>query len=119
MSTAPQMKACMDSSQAADRSQKQQFRRDYFIYCIQHSSILWKKVKERKSGPVKTSRNCHSMCSTKKKIIVIIMYALIHQMEEERVSKIQKENHMLLNKITHIKQTAGRIDCRNEYVNKR
>lgn len=47
------------------------------------------------------------------------MYALIHQMEEERVSKIQKENHMLLNKITHIKQTAGRIDCRNEYVNKR
>ncbi|KAK3569082.1 hypothetical protein QTP86_022107 [Hemibagrus guttatus] len=39
--------------------------------------------------------------------------------EEERLSTIQRDNRMLLDKISHIKQTSGQIDCRNEYVNKR
>lgn len=49
----------------------------------------------------------------------IIINALLHQQEEERLSTIQRDNQMLLDKISHIKQTSGQIDCRNEYVNKR
>ncbi|KAI5106947.1 hypothetical protein C0J45_2585 [Silurus meridionalis] len=40
-------------------------------------------------------------------------------LEDERLSTIQRDNHMLLDKISHIKKTAGRIDCKNEYVSKR
>ncbi|KAK1797813.1 hypothetical protein P4O66_008165, partial [Electrophorus voltai] len=40
------------------------------------------------------------------------------KMEEERLSKIQRENHMLLDKISHIMRTTGRIDSRNDYVSK-
>ncbi|KAL7865958.1 hypothetical protein SRHO_G00112050 [Serrasalmus rhombeus] len=39
-------------------------------------------------------------------------------LEEERLSTIQRENHMLLDKISHIMRTTGRIDCRNDYVKK-
>ncbi|TRY88213.1 hypothetical protein DNTS_026902 [Danionella cerebrum] len=40
------------------------------------------------------------------------------QLEEERVSKIKKENHKLLEKMCHIMQTCGGVDCRNDYVKK-
>ncbi|XP_072541315.1 sperm axonemal maintenance protein CFAP97D1 [Salminus brasiliensis] len=40
------------------------------------------------------------------------------QLEEERLSTIQRENHMLLDKISHIMRTTGRLDCRNDYVKK-
>uniref|UniRef100_A0A673FY09 Si:dkey-83m22.7 n=1 Tax=Sinocyclocheilus rhinocerous TaxID=307959 RepID=A0A673FY09_9TELE len=40
------------------------------------------------------------------------------QLEEERVSRIKKENHMLLDKMSHIMQTSGGVDCRNDYVKK-
>uniref|UniRef100_A0A672SQ54 Si:dkey-83m22.7 n=1 Tax=Sinocyclocheilus grahami TaxID=75366 RepID=A0A672SQ54_SINGR len=42
----------------------------------------------------------------------------IRQLEEERVSRIKKENHMLLDKMSHIMQTSGGVDCRNDYVQK-
>uniref|UniRef100_A0A673WTX3 Uncharacterized protein n=1 Tax=Salmo trutta TaxID=8032 RepID=A0A673WTX3_SALTR len=35
------------------------------------------------------------------------------------MSKIQRENNMLLEKISHIMRTTGRIDNRNDYENKR
>uniref|UniRef100_A0A672SS42 Si:dkey-83m22.7 n=1 Tax=Sinocyclocheilus grahami TaxID=75366 RepID=A0A672SS42_SINGR len=41
-----------------------------------------------------------------------------NQLEEERVSRIKKENHMLLDKMSHIMQTSGGVDCRNDYVQK-
>uniref|UniRef100_A0A671NL79 Si:dkey-83m22.7 n=1 Tax=Sinocyclocheilus anshuiensis TaxID=1608454 RepID=A0A671NL79_9TELE len=41
------------------------------------------------------------------------------QLEEERVSRIKKENHMLLDKMSHIMQTSGGVDSRNDYVKKR
>ncbi|XP_058643249.1 uncharacterized protein CFAP97D2 isoform X2 [Onychostoma macrolepis] len=40
------------------------------------------------------------------------------QLEEERVSRIKRENHMLLDKMSHIMQTSGGVDCRNDYVKK-
>ncbi|XP_066497527.1 sperm axonemal maintenance protein CFAP97D1 [Hoplias malabaricus] len=40
------------------------------------------------------------------------------KLEEERLSTIQRENNMLLDKISHIMKTTGRIDCRNDYVKK-
>ncbi|KAI4879246.1 hypothetical protein NFI96_012124 [Prochilodus magdalenae] len=40
------------------------------------------------------------------------------KLEEERLSRIQRENDMLLDKICHIMKTTGRIDCRNDYVKK-
>ncbi|XP_053536672.1 uncharacterized protein cfap97d2 [Ictalurus punctatus] len=41
------------------------------------------------------------------------------KLEKERLSKIQRENLMLLDKISHIKRNTGRTDCRNEYADKR
>ncbi|XP_065107865.1 sperm axonemal maintenance protein CFAP97D1 [Paramisgurnus dabryanus] len=38
------------------------------------------------------------------------------QLEDERVSRIKRENHMLLDKMSHIMQTAGGVDCKNDYV---
>uniref|UniRef100_A0A671SXB4 Si:dkey-83m22.7 n=1 Tax=Sinocyclocheilus anshuiensis TaxID=1608454 RepID=A0A671SXB4_9TELE len=40
------------------------------------------------------------------------------QLEEERISRINRENHMLLDKMSHIMQTGGGVDCRNDYVKK-
>ncbi|XP_005167838.1 uncharacterized protein CFAP97D2 isoform X1 [Danio rerio] len=40
------------------------------------------------------------------------------QLEEERVSKIKRENEMLLHKMSHIMQTKGGVDCKNIYVKK-
>ncbi|KAG1959666.1 si:dkey-83m22.7 [Pimephales promelas] len=40
------------------------------------------------------------------------------QLEEERVSRIERENQMLLDKMAHIMQTNGGVDCRNDYVKK-
>uniref|UniRef100_A0A8C2KMZ9 Si:dkey-83m22.7 n=1 Tax=Cyprinus carpio TaxID=7962 RepID=A0A8C2KMZ9_CYPCA len=40
------------------------------------------------------------------------------QLEEERVSRIKRENHMLLDKMSHIMHTGGGVDCRNGYVKK-
>ncbi|CAM4602730.1 unnamed protein product [Leuciscus chuanchicus] len=40
------------------------------------------------------------------------------QLEEERVSRIERENQMLIDKMAHIKQTNGGVDCRNDYVKK-
>ncbi|XP_067301155.1 uncharacterized protein CFAP97D2 isoform X2 [Pseudorasbora parva] len=40
------------------------------------------------------------------------------QLEEERVSRIVRENQMLLDKMSHIMQTNGGVDCRNDYVKK-
>lgn len=42
-----------------------------------------------------------------------------NQLEEERVSRIERENQMLLDKMSHIMQTNGGVDCRNDYVKKR
>ncbi|KAI2660719.1 hypothetical protein H4Q32_008362 [Labeo rohita] len=41
------------------------------------------------------------------------------QLEEERVSRIKRENHMLLDKMSHIMQTSGGVDCKNDYLKKR
>uniref|UniRef100_W5K408 CFAP97 domain containing 2 n=1 Tax=Astyanax mexicanus TaxID=7994 RepID=W5K408_ASTMX len=41
------------------------------------------------------------------------------QLEEDRLSTIQRENHMLLDKINHIMKTTGRTDCKNDYVQKK
>ncbi|XP_077073182.1 sperm axonemal maintenance protein CFAP97D1 isoform X3 [Siphateles boraxobius] len=41
-----------------------------------------------------------------------------NKLEEERVSRIERENQMLLDKMTHIMQTNGGVDCRNDYVKK-
>ena len=41
------------------------------------------------------------------------------KLEEEQMSKIQRENHMLLEKISHIMRTTGRIDNKNDYHHKR
>ncbi|XP_021452554.2 uncharacterized protein CFAP97D2 isoform X3 [Oncorhynchus mykiss] len=38
--------------------------------------------------------------------------------QEQSMSKIQRENNMLLEKISHIMRTTGRIDNRNDYENK-
>ncbi|XP_007227834.2 sperm axonemal maintenance protein CFAP97D1 [Astyanax mexicanus] len=40
------------------------------------------------------------------------------KLEEDRLSTIQRENHMLLDKINHIMKTTGRTDCKNDYVQK-
>uniref|UniRef100_A0A8C1C1W6 CFAP97 domain containing 2 n=1 Tax=Cyprinus carpio carpio TaxID=630221 RepID=A0A8C1C1W6_CYPCA len=40
------------------------------------------------------------------------------KLEEERVSRIKRENHMLLDKMSHIMHTGGGVDCRNDYVKK-
>ncbi|XP_048049823.1 sperm axonemal maintenance protein CFAP97D1 isoform X2 [Megalobrama amblycephala] len=40
------------------------------------------------------------------------------QLEEERVSRIERDNQMLLDKMSHIMQTNGGVDCRNDYVKK-
>ncbi|XP_056611396.1 sperm axonemal maintenance protein CFAP97D1 [Triplophysa dalaica] len=40
------------------------------------------------------------------------------QLEEERISRIKRENQMLLDKMSHIMQTTGGVDCKNEYVKK-
>ncbi|XP_029937184.1 uncharacterized protein CFAP97D1 [Myripristis murdjan] len=40
------------------------------------------------------------------------------KLEEQRMMKIQKENNMLLEKISHIMRTTGRIDNRNDYERK-
>ncbi|XP_051566250.1 sperm axonemal maintenance protein CFAP97D1 [Myxocyprinus asiaticus] len=40
------------------------------------------------------------------------------QLEEERVSRIKRENHMLLDKMSHIMQTVGGVDSKNDYVKK-
>ncbi|XP_046903424.1 uncharacterized protein cfap97d2 [Hypomesus transpacificus] len=40
------------------------------------------------------------------------------KLEEEQMSKIQRENHMLLEKISHIMRTTGRIDNKNDYHHK-
>ncbi|XP_029112494.1 uncharacterized protein cfap97d2 isoform X2 [Scleropages formosus] len=37
------------------------------------------------------------------------------KLEEERVSKIQRDNHALLEKISRIMRTTGRVDHRNDY----
>nr|XP_055072093.1 uncharacterized protein cfap97d2 isoform X2 [Misgurnus anguillicaudatus] len=47
-------------------------------------------------------RNCYEIHRTK--------------LEDERVSRIKRENHMLLEKMAHIMQTAGGVDCKNDYV---
>ncbi|XP_024269295.1 uncharacterized protein LOC112245424 isoform X1 [Oncorhynchus tshawytscha] len=38
--------------------------------------------------------------------------------QEQSMSKIQRENNMLLEKISHIMRTTGRIDNRNDYEDK-
>ncbi|KAF5903119.1 uncharacterized protein DAT39_007171, partial [Clarias magur] len=82
-----------------------QYRWDKSGYDIHDKKIQSTKAKVNTSPP---KIYAHILAKRKKKM-----------MEEERVSRIQKENHILLNKITQIQQTAGRIDCRNEYVNKK
>nr|XP_046216949.1 uncharacterized protein LOC124042858 isoform X2 [Oncorhynchus gorbuscha] len=42
----------------------------------------------------------------------------IKKQKEQSMSKIQRENNMLLEKISHIMSTTGRIDNRNDYENK-
>ncbi|KAL4635531.1 hypothetical protein GN956_G13395 [Arapaima gigas] len=37
------------------------------------------------------------------------------QLEEDRASKIQRDNELLLDKMSHIKKTAGRVEHRNHY----
>ncbi|KPP65234.1 hypothetical protein Z043_116363 [Scleropages formosus] len=41
------------------------------------------------------------------------------KLEEERVSKIQRDNHALLEKISRIMRTTGRVDHRNDYSSRR
>ncbi|XP_010904000.1 uncharacterized protein si:dkey-83m22.7 isoform X1 [Esox lucius] len=38
--------------------------------------------------------------------------------EDQSMSKIQRENNMLLEKISHIRRTTGRINNKNDYENK-
>ncbi|KAJ8012497.1 hypothetical protein DPEC_G00043430 [Dallia pectoralis] len=40
------------------------------------------------------------------------------QLEEQSMSRIQRENEMLLEKMSHIRRTTGRINNRNDYENK-
>ncbi|XP_043104667.1 sperm axonemal maintenance protein CFAP97D1 isoform X2 [Puntigrus tetrazona] len=40
------------------------------------------------------------------------------QLEEERVSRITRENNLLLDKMSHIMKTSGGVDCKNDYVKK-
>ncbi|XP_027021785.1 uncharacterized protein CFAP97D2 [Tachysurus fulvidraco] len=82
-----------------------QFRWDKSGYEIHNKKVQSAKAKVNTTPPKIYN---HILLKRKKKM-----------MEEERLSTIQRDNRMLLDKISHIKQTSGQIDCRNEYVNKR
>ncbi|XP_063070621.1 uncharacterized protein cfap97d2 [Engraulis encrasicolus] len=41
------------------------------------------------------------------------------RLKEDRISVIERDNHILLEKISHIMRTTGRIDNKNDYITKR
>ncbi|KAG5283170.1 hypothetical protein AALO_G00039100 [Alosa alosa] len=41
------------------------------------------------------------------------------KLEEDRMSIIERDNHMLMEKISHIMRTTGGIDNKNDYISKR
>uniref|UniRef100_A0A668AC60 CFAP97 domain containing 2 n=1 Tax=Myripristis murdjan TaxID=586833 RepID=A0A668AC60_9TELE len=69
-----------------------------------------KNVQERVKNAYQYVKDCVSVSFPKH----------IHpvKLEEQRMMKIQKENNMLLEKISHIMRTTGRIDNRNDYERK-
>lgn len=40
-------------------------------------------------------------------------------MEEERLATVERDNRILLEKMSHIMRTRGRVDNRNDYRHKR
>jgi hypothetical protein len=41
------------------------------------------------------------------------------QIEEERLAVVERDNRVLLEKMTHIMRTSGRVDNHNDYEHKR
>ena len=41
------------------------------------------------------------------------------QVEEERLATIERDNRILLEKMCYIMRTRGRVDCENDYMQKR
>ena len=41
------------------------------------------------------------------------------QLEEERLATVERDNRVLLEKMTHIMRTSGRVDNHNDYEHKR
>ncbi|KAL2081332.1 hypothetical protein ACEWY4_023185 [Coilia grayii] len=41
------------------------------------------------------------------------------KLKEDRISVIERDNHMLLEKISHIMRTTGRVDNKNDFISKR
>ncbi|XP_031442675.1 uncharacterized protein cfap97d2 [Clupea harengus] len=41
------------------------------------------------------------------------------KLEEDRMSIIERDNHLLLEKISHIMRTTGRVDNKNDYISRR
>ena len=50
---------------------------------------------------------------------VISFFLRFFQLEEERSATIERDNRILLEKMSNIMRTTGRIDNRNDYVSKR
>ncbi len=51
-------------------------------------------------------------------MLCIVLYFAI-QLEEERLATIERDNRILLEKMSYIMRTRGRIDNRNNYEYKR
>uniref|UniRef100_A0A8D0CR11 CFAP97 domain containing 2 n=1 Tax=Sander lucioperca TaxID=283035 RepID=A0A8D0CR11_SANLU len=51
-------------------------------------------------------------------VFLFIIYAICIKLEEEWTMKIQRENNMLMEKISHIMRTTGEIDNKNYYDSK-
>ena len=41
------------------------------------------------------------------------------QMEEERLATVERDNRILMEKMSFIMRTRGRVDCSNDYYGKR
>lgn len=50
---------------------------------------------------------------------LIARFVFFIQLEEERLATIEKDNRILLEKMSHIMRTRGRIDNRNDYEYRR
>ena len=51
-------------------------------------------------------------------MLCIVLY-FAKQLEEERLATIERDNRILLEKMSYIMRTRGRIDNRNNYEYKR
>lgn len=50
--------------------------------------------------------------------LIIIIISNIPQVEEERLATIERDNRILLEKMSFVMRTQGRVDNRNDYVHK-